>query len=147
MNQPAQAELHAWLQETRWRLDVLSDDLLPGLLDQPPVLQALRQLATRGKHSRIRLLSRNTEWTARNGHGMIPLIQRLPSILPCRLTDPDQCTEPAWVLLADRNRGLLSSDGVNARPLSTAELSLYQSRFDHCWDHAAPDPYLRRISL
>ncbi len=136
------------LQQARWRVDILAEDLLPGILDQPEAIDVLQQIATRGQHSRIRLLNRNTDIIARHGHRLIPLIQRLPSIIHARLSAPDRCAHPLWLILTDQQRLLLQTD--ENTPLRTAnerEATLWQERFDECWEHGQPDPYLRRISL
>ncbi len=136
------------LEQTRWRLDVLSHDLLPGLLEQAEIIERLRRLATRGRHSRIRFLSRDTEWTARNGHALIPLLQRLPSIMQTRLAEPDHCSRPHWLMLADGHHLLLQED-MGGTPVMQPEnqARIWQERFDECWEHALPDPHLRRWSL
>ncbi len=141
-------QLAQCLQQARWQVDILAEDLLPGMLDQPAIIESLQQIATRGQHSRIRLLNRNTEIIARNGHRLIPLIQRLPSIIQARLSAPDRCVQPLWLILTDQQRLLLQKD-ENA-PLHMAgerEATLWQERFNECWEHAQPDPWLRRISL
>ncbi len=137
-----------WLEQTRWRLDILAEDLLPGLLDQPEILHLLQQLAIRGRHSRIRLLNRNTELVARNGHRLIPLIQRLPSVIHARLSEPDRCAQPWWLMLADGQHLLLQQDEDGLpRQVSGREAELWQERFNECWEHAREDPYLRRVHL
>lgn len=83
----------------RRALWIYSRQLDPGLLDAPPVLAALRDLATRRQPVEIRILLQDTATPQRAHAPLIALGQRRPSALAFReVADPaDRVYAPAFI--------------------------------------------------
>ncbi len=127
-------------------------DLAPGVLDREDVLEALRCLALSGRGAGIRMLLADPDQILRDGHRLVPLVQRLPSVMHLRVPqeDEDRAYPSAFFLndaggylmlpMADRfeGRGSTHNPGT-ARPL--------QRYFDEVWERAAPATVLRQLGL
>lgn len=157
---PLQAEDRATLLEATLQLllqarhgaSIYTRDLDPGLLDQPRVVEALRTLAVRGRGAQVRLLVQDPDSALRQGHRLLPLIQRLPSIILVRQpVEEIDLQYPSAFLLNDRGgwlwRALASrpeAEGGTYTPGRSAQLAAY---FDQVWARALPVRSLQPVPL
>ncbi len=130
---------------------VMSRDLDAPVYDDPPFLDALKDLAISHRQARIRVLVRDPRPAVRNGHRLIALAQRLPTYFDIRVPARHHrefneaflvVDEAGYVhrKLADRLEGTASfNDPLEARRLLRT--------FDEMWEVAEPDPNLRRMRL
>jgi hypothetical protein len=140
------------LRDARHGVTVYTRDLEPGLFEQAPILEALRRLAVRGRGTQLRLLVQNPEPVLREGHRLLPLIQRLPSMILLR--QPVEETDlqyPSAFLLNDRGGYLLralasrhEALGSTYAPGRNAQLTAY---FDQVWARSLPLRELQPLQL
>jgi hypothetical protein len=141
----------AMASQAQRTLDIVSRHLDPPLYNTGPFVEAVKELALRGRHSRIRLLVIDPAPLVAGGHRLLELAQRLSTFISLRVPGPDhrQFNE-AWLiadstgyirrLFSDRYEGTASfADRRYARELT--------HEFDNLWQHAEPDPNLRRLHL
>jgi predicted GNAT family N-acyltransferase len=90
------------VRDARRHLCLYSRDLDPGLLDAPPVLEALRRFATSGRGNELRVLLQDAA-TPQRGHApLLALAQRLPSVFLFReVDDPVDKAYPSAYLAND----------------------------------------------
>ena len=70
--------------QARTSLRIYSRELDPGLLDAPPVLEALRHLSTTARGADIQVLLHDPSAPQRSLAPLLPLAQRLPSVFAFR---------------------------------------------------------------
>jgi hypothetical protein len=126
--------------------------LAPGVLDSPAELAELRRIATAGRGAEIRLLLHDTAAALRDGHRLVDLAQRLPSILQVRTpVEPvDRAVASAW-LLGDSGGYLLQPDatrpqGRACRRDRAAQAPLRQ-QFDEIWERSPRARELQPLDL
>ena len=140
------------LHDARHGITLYTRDLDPGLLDQAPVLEALRALAVRGRGTQLRMLVQQPDAALRDGHRLLPLIQRLPSAIQLRQPVEDADLHyPSAFLLNDRGGYLLRAlasrhvaVGNTFAPGRAAQLAAY---FDQVWNRAQALRELRILQL
>lgn len=140
------------LRDARHGITLYTRDLDPGLLDQAPILEALRTLAVRGRGAQLRLLVQQPDAALRDGHLMLPLIQRLPSVIQLRQPVEDADLHyPSAFLLNDRGGYLLralasrhEAMGNTFAPGRAAQLAAY---FDQVWARSQPLRELQPLQL
>jgi hypothetical protein len=133
------------------QLDLLTHDLEKRLFDQQAFLAPLRLLATRSRHSRIRILVQNPEPAIKQGHRLIELARRLTSSIDIRVPNDDWLEHPENFLLADRSgylhRELSSSFEASADYYAPLQVEKLRLRFDTIWESSQPTSELRRLYL
>ncbi|WP_297904867.1 GNAT family N-acetyltransferase [Metallibacterium sp.] len=140
------------LRDAHHGVTVYARDLEPDLLEQAPILEALRVLAVRGRGTQLRLLVQNPEWALRGGHRLLPLIQRLPSAISLRQPIEEADLQyPSAFLLNDRGGYLLralasrhEALGSTYAPGRNAQLAAY---FDQVWARSQPLRELQPLQL
>lgn len=133
-------------------LYIYSRDLDPGLFDAPPVLDALRRLATRQRGGEIRLLVQDAATPQRTLAPLIGLAQRLPSVFAFReAQDPVDRAYPSAFVVNDHS-------GYYFRPLGhrfDGEASLehggrarqLREEFSQVWERARIVSEYRALGL
>ncbi|MDO1527342.1 hypothetical protein QMK61_00710 [Fulvimonas sp. R45] len=137
----AQARLRL-LAGARRRLCLHLPRLSPDAWASAAELAELRRIATAGRGAEIRLLLHEPEAAARDGHRLLELAQRLPSVWRLRtpLEAADRTCASAW-LLTDAGGYLFLPDpsrpqGRAAGRDRAAQVPL-QQRFDEVWERSA----------
>lgn len=140
------------LRDARHGITVYTRDLEPGLFEQAPILEALRVLAVRGRGTQLRLLVQNPESALHEGHRLLPLIQRLPSMILLRQPIEEADLQyPSAFLLNDRGGYLLralasrhEALGNTYAPGRNTQLAAY---FDQVWARSQPLRELQPLQL
>ncbi|MDW8479664.1 MAG: GNAT family N-acetyltransferase [Xanthomonadales bacterium] len=140
------------LAQARRELALVTRHLDPGLLDSPPVLEALKRFAIGGRARRVRILVHDLQPAVSGGHRLIELIQRLPSIFELRHPGDDQDRQFPGAFLIDDRGGFLfrplavrfEGEGDLHAPLRHRELAAW---FDAMWERGLPSVELRRLSI
>ena len=93
------AVVQALILQARRSIRIRSRELDPGLLDEPRILEALRQFATAGRGGEVQVLLQEPGVPQRSLAPLLPLAQRLPSTFAFRaVTEPvDQSFAAAFV--------------------------------------------------
>ena len=158
-NQPITIERSAQLAQvaldlvrrSRRTLAMTSRQLDPVVYDQTEFVEAVRQLALRSQHSRIRVIVNDPKSVASRGHRLLELARQLPTFIEIRrFGESHESFNEAWLLAddvgyirrshADRYNGI----AVLRDRRTTRELL---RQFDELWQAALPDAELRRLSL
>lgn len=139
------------VSQARRTLDIVSRTLDPIVYDTPEFVEAVRQLALKSRHSKIRLLVHEPAQIMKRGHRLVDLGMQLTSFIEMRIPDNEHADFNESLLIADatgyihRQNGeryeakLNFSDGRTSRILSKI--------FDEMWDKGRSDPNLRRALL
>lgn len=138
-------------QQARRTLCIHTPDLDPSIYDQQPFIDAVIKLATKGRQAQIRVLVRDPGRALTQGHRLVDLSQRLPTFVHIRVPAEEHRDYNQAFLIADE-MGLVHrpiADRYEGKacfyaPLEASNLLRY---FDQAWEHATPDPRMRRLSL
>ncbi len=133
------------------RVEIFSYDLDAPLYNTEPFIEALKQLALRSEHSRIRILLQDNGRVQKEGHRLIALWRRLTSRIELRRPHPDFIDHQKNFLLAD-GQGYLQWDlshryeGVADfhSPLQTRQ---YIEFFNDVWERSETDSQLRNLHI
>lgn len=139
------------IEGCRRRLDIISPELEPALYDTAAVSEALRALALRSAHSRVRILVPRPQAAVSRGHRLLELSRRLSSFISLRAPAEEDTSLCEALLLADeagvlsrpvawRLEGLASFDD---RP----RVNALRRRFDGLWERARGVPDFNRLHL
>ena len=140
----------ALMQQARRRVDIFSRDLDKKIYDYRPFLEALQALAV-NHHGQIQILVKDSGKAVKYGHRLIPLSQRLTSLIEIRKVAEDYKEYNEAFLIADETgyvhrRHADRFEGItrfNAAK-EARELLVF---FNEVWRNSAPDTDLQRIYL
>ncbi len=141
----------ALAQQATRTLHLFSRELDARLYDTEPFLDAVRQLAIRGRFSEIRILVQSTDRAVKNGHRLIELARHLSTYIQIRAVHPEFRDYNQAFLVADEAGFLMRNlaDRFEGRanfhdPLEARELVRF---FTRVWDASSHDPELQRLHL
>lgn len=130
---------------------IFTYDLDSQIYNQTDFIDAVKNLAIRSEHSRIRILLQNNEKSQREGHRLIHLWRRLTSKIEVKKPPVDYIDHPENFLLADNTgylRRKLHTDyeaivDFSSR-LEANKLSIF---FNEVWEQSEPDSELRSLHM
>lgn len=140
------------LADTAYEIAIYTRDLDPALLDVLPILDAIKRIALSGHRARVRILVQEPRKPLADGHRLIALAQRLPSIIEFRTPQDEQDRlYPSAFFINDR-RGYLfrtlasrnEGEGSTYAPGRHAQLREY---FDQVWERSVRSEELRQLAL
>ncbi|HFE48712.1 MAG TPA: acyltransferase [Chromatiaceae bacterium] len=139
-------------EQTHYNLSLFSHRLEAELFDQPPFVEAVRQLATRRARSQIRILISDASEIRLHGHQLVNLAQRLTSNVHIRKVGDEYREEAANFLLGDDAGYLYLPDWRDIRHAQInfndrLRVRQLNDRFKEMWEHSRPDPALRQLNL
>ena len=140
------------LADTRHELAIYTRDLDPALLDVPPILDAIKRIALSGRRARVRILVQEPRKPLADGHRLIALAQRLPSLIEFRTPQEETDRQYASAFLINDRRGYLfrvlasrnEGEGSTYAPGRHAQLRDY---FDQVWERSVPSEELRPLAI
>lgn len=139
------------LAQARRDCCLLTRDLDRTLYDQSPFLDALKELALRGRTSQIRILLQDHEPAVQRGHRLLELARRLTSKIEIRRPGVDWLHFPESFLLIDDSgyvhRELSTRYEASAdyhAPLTVRHL---RKQFDAIWETSEENPEMRRLHV
>ena len=141
----------ALTQQALRNIDIVSKQLDPGVFDTPDFIEAIKKLSIASKFTKVRILIKNSEHIAQNGHRLIDLIQQLTSSIEVRkISEEYKSYNEAFSLFdgkgvvyqryADRYEGFANFN----RPRLVTELTNF---FNEMWEYSVPDSNLRRLHI
>lgn len=140
------------LADAKYEIAIYSRDLDPVLLDLPAIIEAIKRVALSGRRARVRILVQEPRKPLADGHRLLALAQRLPSLIELRtpLDEHDRHYASAFLIndrrgylfrtLASRNEG----EGSTYAPGRHAQLREY---FDQVWERSVPSEELRQLAI
>ena len=140
------------LADASYDIALYTRDLDPALLDVPAILDAIKRIALSGRRARVRILVQDPRKPLAEGHRLIALAQRLPSVIEFRVPQDEQDRQYASAFLINDRRGYLfrqlasrnEGEGSTYAPGRHAQLREY---FDHVWERSAPSEELRQLAI
>ena len=140
------------LAAARHEIAIYTRDLDPVLLDVPLILDAIKRIALSGHRARVRILVQEPRKAIADGHRLIALAQRLPSLIELRTPEDEHDRQYASAFLINDRRGFLfrtlasrnEGEGSTYAPGRHAQLREY---FDQVWERSVPSEELRQLAL
>jgi hypothetical protein len=148
----AKAAVLELLQLAKRELCIYTRDLDPALFDTEEVLEALKRIGIAGRGASVRILIQQPNLPLRDGHRLIHLARRLPSVFFFRTPDTDEDLQyPSAFLLNDRRgyywRTLGSRFEGEAQTYLPGRHAQLQEYFEQVWNRSSPSEELRQLSL
>lgn len=142
----------ALLAQARRQVDIRLPRLDGWLYSSAQELAELRRIATAGRGAQIRLLLHDPAAALRDGHRLILLMQRLPSVLKVRMpVEEIDLADISACLLTDAGGYLFQADAD--RPRGRAALADHpgwaplRQQFDERWERAERAGMLQPLDL
>jgi hypothetical protein len=142
----------ALLAQARRQVDIRLPRLDGSLYSSAEELAELRRIATAGRGAQIRLLLHDPAAALRDGHRLILLMQRLPSVLKVRMpVEEIDLADISACLLTDAGGYLFQADAE--RPQGRAALAdrpgwaPLRQQFDERWERAERAGMLQPLDL
>jgi len=142
----------ALLSGARRQVDIRLPRLDGALYASAEALAELRRIATSGRGAQIRLLLGDPAAALRDGHRLILLMQRLPSVIQVRMpVEEIDRGDPSACLLTDANGYLFEPDAERAQARAAMVdrpgwVPLRQ-QFDQMWERAVRAGMLQPLDL
>ncbi|MCG7901672.1 GNAT family N-acetyltransferase [Candidatus Thiodiazotropha endoloripes] len=153
LNRVEDHQIHAasMVRQAKRYLCLFSHDLDPIVYDTDSFHDAVKQLAMRSKFSRIRILVQDNSLIVQQGHRLVDLAQRLPSVIEIRKPSDEHLDIEENFMLADDCGYLYKQQASNvigtARYNNRHFVSRLQTLFDEAWEYGVPDRELARLHL
>jgi len=140
------------LVDAKYELAIYTRDLDPFLLDTTAALEAIKRVALSGRRAQVRIIVQDPRKAVTDGHRLIALAQRLPSVIAIRTPVDEQDLQYAAAFLLNDRRGYLfrplgnrpDGEGSTYAPGRHAQLA---ALFDQVWERSAPSEELRLLSF
>lgn len=141
----------ALTQQAHRSLYIFTQQLDHRVYNSIELYDAVLKLATRSRHSRVRILIKDSSAVTQSSNRLVELSYRISSRLLIRKTAEEQQEFNEEFVIADgcglmrrtqplRYEGeLCFNAAIKARQLSRL--------FDECWEQSAADPQLRRLHI
>lgn len=139
------------VKQCKQKLAIISHELDPLVYDQADLVEAMRQLALKGRNVEIRIIVFEPELIVRKGHKIIDLAGKVSSFIEIRKIASEFKSFNETLLVAD-NSGYLYRENLerykgklnfNGRRESKHLLEA----FNKMWNTAKPDANLRRMHI
>ncbi|MFO7704961.1 MAG: GNAT family N-acetyltransferase [Halopseudomonas sp.] len=139
------------LNQARRRIHIYAADQAVWLFNRRDVISRLEQLIARQPKCRIKVLLHEAGKPFLQGHSLLKLMHRFPSLLEIRKQHPEREKGPQVYLLAD-DCGLLMLPKAQqrqgfARYQSPDQVKRWSSHFDELWSTSQSDSAIRRFLL
>jgi hypothetical protein len=132
-------------------LDIFTYDLAPDIYDQPPVIDAVKELALGCRDVCIRILLQNNERVQREGHRLIDLARRLTSRIEIRRPHADYLDHLENFLIADATgyirRPVHSRYGAEVDFNDRYHCQKHLDFFNEVWQCSEQDSALRQLYI
>lgn len=140
------------LAHTRRQLAIRVPQLQRDAFSSPAEWSQLQRIATSGRGAQIRILLHEPAAALRDGHRLIGLVQRMPSVLRVRMPiEPVDLASTAASLLTDGGGYLFQPDAGCAQGRAAladrAARQPLERHFDEVWERAVPASMLQALDL
>lgn len=139
------------VKQCKQKLAIISHELDPFVYDQPDFVEAVRQLAIKGRNVEIRILAFEPELIVRRGHKLVDLAGKISSYIEIRKPASQYKSFNEAVLIADEVGYLFreSTDRYKGRLNfnSRRESKYMLDVFNSMWETARSDPNFRRMHI
>lgn len=139
------------LGQARRQIHIYAADQAVWLFNRRDVLNAVEQLIARQPKCRIKVLLQDAGTPFLQGHSLLNLMHRFPSIVEIRKQHPEREKLPQVYMLADTCGILMLPKALLrqgfARYQSPDQVRRRTSEFDELWSTSQSDPAIRRFLL
>ena len=141
----------AMIRQTQRSLTIFSRDLDTKIFDDAELVDAVKVLVLKSRHSRVRIITQDISQILSRGHRLIDLYRRLTTYMEIRLPAKEHDSYNSAFLVSDRTGVIFRAhadlyDGtMNFNDQKTAE-DLYKI-FDEMWEAGCDHPDLRTLSV
>lgn len=139
------------LSQTRRQVSIYAADQALWLFNRRDVLNTLENLISRQPKCRVKVLLQEVGKPFLQGHSLVTLMHRFPSIIEIRKQHPEREKGPQVYLLADDCGVLMLPIATQrqgfARYNSGDQVRRWGSRFEELWSTSQTDSSLRRLHL
>jgi len=148
----AHAAVLALLKAAHHEIAIYSRDLDAGLYDQVQIMEEIKRIALSGRNARVRIIVQEPAKAVAEGHRLIELAHRLPSLIAIRTPiEEEDLNYPSAFLLNDQRGYLLrtlnyrhEAEGNMYDPGQHRQLITY---FNSVWERSEPSQELRQLTL
>ncbi len=135
--------------QCRHGIDIVSRHLDPAVYDDQAFVTTVKAMVLKHTRSRVRILVLNTTPVVQRGHRLLELAIQLSSFIELRTPAPEHREFNEAILVADQlgfiYRPLSDRYAGHASFCDRKTARRLTQRFDEVWQHAVPDPSLRRL--
>ena len=140
------------LAQARHDVCIYTRDLDADLYDNEAVLDAFKRIGVSGRGASVRIVIQQPAMPARDGHRLIHLARRLPSVFALRTPDTEDDLHYASAFLITDRRGyyfrtLGSRYEGEAHTYSPGRHAQLQEYFNQVWERSTPSEELRQLHL
>ncbi|MES9873375.1 MAG: acyltransferase [Candidatus Sedimenticola sp. 6PFRAG7] len=139
------------VNQAKRHLDIFTYDFDAPIYNQQAFIDRVKQLATRSRESRVRILLQDNEKVQKQGHRFIELARRLPSVISIRRPHKDYRDLTENFLIVDEtgfiHRDLYTQYDAEVEFNDRLVASKLSGFFNEIWEYSEPDIELRRLSL
>lgn len=138
-------------REAKRKVSIFTQDLEPGIYDDPEFLEVIKRLVLSQTYSRIRVLIADPTRAVKNGNNFVHLGRRLNSYIEFRHVREDLRTHAEAFCIAD-NTALVYRlqanrwDGI-ADTYEPAVTKLYYKMFDEIWFASEVEVEFRQLGI
>lgn len=147
----AAAAALALVENAHREICFLGSELDMVLLDNPAVIDCLKQLCISSRRTQIRILVDETQSSIINSHRLLPLVAKLTSSISVHILSEKHKRPKNLMLLVDQSGYLrcLNNQRYQGQanlhdPLTVREL---KQQFEEYWNHSSVDVATRRLNL
>lgn len=138
-------------QKAQRSLNIFTHNLDHRVYNSAALYDAVLKVATRGRHSLVRILVKDSSGVVKRGNRLVELSYRISSRVQIRKPAMEYQEEHNEFVIADE-RGLLLRHvpGRYEGELNfNAAMQAHQLLrfFDQCWEHSSTDPELRHLCI
>ncbi len=141
----------AMAAQAQHTLCILTEDLDHPVFSTPAMAEAVTRLATRSRHSSVRILLQDSTAVTRRTHRLVGLSQRLSSSIHIRRPHEEHRRIGRAFLVADATGYVRRTQPHRYEGMahfnSTAEARELLRLFDVLWERSTPDPELQRLYI
>lgn len=139
------------LSQARRRVLVYAADQAIWLFNRKEVIHAMEQLVARQPKARIRILLHEASKTFVQGHTLLNLMHRFPSLLDIRKQHPERTRAQQVYMLIDDSGILMLPKAIRregfVRYNSPDQVRRWHGSFEDLWASSQSDPAIRRFLL
>jgi predicted GNAT family N-acyltransferase len=131
---------------------IYTRDLDPDLYDNEAALEAFKRIGVSGRGASVRIVVQQPTIPARDGHRLVNLARRLPSVFQIRTPDAEEDLHyPSAFLVTDRRsyyfRTLGSRYEGEAHTYAPGRQAQLLEYFNQVWERSTPSEELRQLNL
>jgi len=133
------------------QIQILTPDLENPIYDQQNFIRSLSLLASKNRHSKIKILVRDSTHAVKSGHRILELARKFTSSIFIHLISNEYDDVRVAYMTVDDSGYLYKHDGH----LYNGTFNFYDKpkvrelnkQFDEIWEHSHPDPECRQLTI